>query len=779
MPDISRFAAELNEAQLEAVTYTDGPSLVVAGAGSGKTRVLTYKIAYLLQCGLHPSNILALTFTNKAAREMNARIAQICGNDSSRYLWSGTFHSIFARILRIEHEATGFPANFTIYDTADSRSLIKVIVKELGLDDKTYKPTIVSYHISDAKNKLILPAEYEANPEISALNKACGYGALGKIYSLYQSRLRAATAMDFDDLLLHTYLLLRDHPDVRQRYQQRFQYILVDEYQDTNKVQHHILRLLTSPASRICVVGDDAQSIYGFRGADISNILNFQQQYPTARLIKLECNYRSTGSIVEAANSIIRHNAHQIPKNIYAAGGEGEHLKIFGASSDKDEAQKVAMRIVKLHRHGLDYNDIALLYRTNAQSRSFEETFKAFGIPYRIYGGLSFYQRKEIKDVIAYFRLICNPNDDEAFRRIINYPARGIGATTFNKLQRAAAQSDVSLWQVSCEPQAYDVGLNGGAACKIAAFCQLIASLRSRLNSTRAWDLATAVVKESGMQRELAADNTADDISRRENVDELLGSIKAFEDEVAQEGEPGATARLTDFLATVSLLTDADEQTDDTPRVTLMTIHASKGLEFDAVFVTGMEHDLFPNERASYSAKEMDEERRLFYVAVTRAKHHCYLSYAASRYRFGSLEFNEPSRFLSEIDEQYVDREDSASFTSGSSNGRNGFSRTSQFGSTRYNAAPSYSTPTPRSVRPAAPPSGFKRVSAPRATNVTSSAASATTSYAIGTRIRHERFGLGTIVGTEGTGANEKILVTFDECGTKNLLVKYARFTVC
>lgn len=819
MPDISRYVSDLNEAQLEAVTYCDGPSLVVAGAGSGKTRVLTYKIAYLLQNGLQPWNILALTFTNKAAREMNLRISSICGDGFTRYLWSGTFHSIFARMLRMEHDAIGYPADFTIYNSSDSRSLIKTIVKDLALDDKVYKPATVSCFISEAKNHVIFPEDYANDADIRKRDGINNVPQVGKIYAIYQARLRTAKAMDFDDLLLNTYVLLKKNPEICQRYRERFQYILVDEYQDTNKLQHRILTQLTTPTSRICVVGDDAQSIYGFRGADISNILDFQKHYPSARLIKLECNYRSTQCIVEAANSIIRHNVHQIPKKVYAAGEEGDRLKVFSANSDKEEAQKVAMRLTKLHKNGVDYNDIAILYRTNAQSRSFEEIFKSFGIPYRIYGGLSFYQRKEIMDTLAYCRLLCNPSDEEAFRRIINYPARGIGAATLNKVQHAAAQNDVSLWDVVSNPALYGVALNAGAMKKLAGFCQLINSLREHLATATASVMVESVVKASGMAQDLTAQHTADDIDRQQNVDELIGSIKAFEkDELTESGKNFVS--LSDFLSTVSLLTDTDDKTDNTPHVSFMTVHAAKGLEFDSIFVTGMEHDLFPNASASHDLQEMAEERRLFYVAVTRAKQHCFLSYAATRYRYGQMQFNEPSSFLEEIDEKYVDREDldspsklwgasrdkfnqasSQSFNSRSSRGSNDSVNNYRAGDGHYfqkethntmrddelsdNLSPrrssysSYDDRTPRRVAPQIPPSNFKRLATRSKSGNMGLSGSANPSYAIGTRIRHERFGLGTIVGSEGTGTNEKILVEFDECGTKNLLIKYARFTLC
>lgn len=676
------FRSELNESQYEAVTYLDGPSLVIAGAGSGKTRVLTYKIAYLLQHGILPWNILALTFTNKAAREMNLRISQICQDISLSGMWSGTFHSIFARLLRIEHEVINYPQDFTIYDSADTKSLIKAITKELGLDEKVYKQNIVAGHISEAKNHLILPAQYAAESTIISRDRSEGVGQIHKIYTIYQQRLSAAGAMDFDDLLLNTYLLLRDHLDVRQRYIERFQYILVDEYQDTNMAQYQILSLLTNTKSRICVVGDDAQSIYSFRGADISNILNFQQQYPNARIIKLECNYRSTQNIVNAANSIIRYNEHQIPKTVYSAGAEGDPITLFSAASDKEEARKIVANITRLHaRKDVPYNEVAVLYRTNAQSRVIEEALQGANIPYRIYGGLSFYQRKEIKDTLAYCRLIANPHDEESFRRIINYPARGIGATTIQKVQLAAATHDVSMWTVANDPLAYGVEINKGAINKLSAFCELIESFRVQLDKVTASDLVRDIIRRSGIGVDLTLVKSAENTARQENVDELLASIQTLEKE-ARDEEGRTRVSLTEYLSTVSLLSDADTRDDGTPRVTLMTIHAAKGLEFQAVFVTGMEEDLFPSSLAKMSTHEMEEERRLFYVAVTRAKEYCFLSYAQTRFRYGSLQFAEPSPFLDEIDEAYIQRQDTGSSAPSYSSS----AQQSKWGSGRYGA---------------------------------------------------------------------------------------------
>ncbi len=814
MSDISSFERDLNESQLEAVTYCDGPSLVIAGAGSGKTRVLTYKIAYLLQNGLEPWNILALTFTNKAAREMNERISALCGEGYTRYLWSGTFHSLFARILRMEHESTGYPSDFTIYDAADSKSLIKTIVKEMQLDDKVYKPNVVAGRISEAKNHLMLPAAYGADSSIARRDHVDGLQMVHKIYETYQQRLRAAGAMDFDDLLLNTFLLLRDHEEVRRKYMDRFRYILVDEYQDTNKAQHQILSLLTTPESRICVVGDDAQSIYGFRGADISNILQFKERYPSARVVKLECNYRSTQYIVDAANSIIAHNHSQIPKKVYSAGEKGEKIQLFSAMTDKEEAAKVAARVIKLHRSGVDYNEIALLYRTNAQSRSFEETFRSASIPYRIYGGLSFYQRKEIKDVMAYLRLICNPHDEEAFRRVINYPARGIGATTIKKLQLTAANNAVSLWEVASHPEEAGLDVNVGTKNKLFKFCSLIEGFRAKLQTENAYDLCVSVVRDSGIGADLTADHSAENVSRQENVNEFLGSVSSFVKEQTEAQNPEVS--LADFLPTVALLTDADQRSDDTPRVTLMTIHASKGLEFDSVFVTGMEDELFPNSNAKLFPREMEEERRLFYVAVTRAKRHCFLSYAQTRFRFGSLDVSEASPFIDEVDADCIEREvdktinalpkrkpafssygdDPYTSSEGKFQKRGyvpSWQKGHNSGTMRDEEFSDYSgyrgsrddqpVRTPRRVAPPTVPPGFKRTSVTlkNSSSQSSNAASAATgntSYPVGTRIEHERFGKGTVTGCEGVGENMKICVAFDMAGTKNLLVKFAKFRV-
>lgn len=809
--DLAVFSSALNASQLEAVTYCDGPSLIVAGAGSGKTRVLTYKIAYLLQNGYEPWSILALTFTNKAAREMNERISSICKHENVRGLWSGTFHSLFARLLRIEHEYIDYPADYTIYDTSDSRSLIKTIVKELELDEKLYKATAIAGRISEAKNHLILPEQYATDSSISRRDAADGLHKLPQIYSIYQQRLHAAGAMDFDDLLLNTYLLLHGNEDIRNKYKTRFRYILVDEYQDTNLAQHRILCLLTDANSRICVVGDDAQSIYGFRGADITNILNFQKQYPSALLIKLECNYRSTHCIVEAANSIIKNNINQIPKKVYSSGDEGDKILLYEAQTDKEEAQKTGKQILKLKRKGVTYNEIALLYRTNAQSRVFEQELQSLNIPYKIYGGLSFYQRKEIKDVLAYLRLIVNTDDEEAFKRIVNYPARGIGKSTIDKLQATAYNSGVSMWQVAERPELFSLTLGTAAKNKLAAFCSSINTFRECLANTTASAITKDVILKSGIAADISAERTAESISRMENIDELLGSIQAYEKDAYDE-DGRKFVSLNEFLSTISLLSETEQaDNNNTPKVTLMTVHAAKGLEYDAVFITGMEEDLFPNANARIFAKEMEEERRLFYVAVTRAKRYCFLSFARSRYRYGTLQFCEPSQFLDEIDERYLQKENATQNKFGNkfsnippfhqANSQCKFGENKRTTSATYfsndfspNATDtrnyghddSYKPQTdksdyhfktdytPKRVTPPTPPAGFKRAGITRK----SAHSSVAQSFPIGTRINHERFGLGTIIGTEGSGDSAKVRVQFDEAGVKNLLVKFARFTI-
>jgi len=767
------FSSMLNEAQLEAVTYCGGPALVIAGAGSGKTRVLTYRIAYLLsQQGCPPWQILALTFTNKAAAEMKARIGRLVGEELTRDLAAGTFHSVFLRILHVEHEAIGYDANFAVYDTSDQRALLKSIVRELQLDEKTYKPATVSSKISAAKNRLMLPAAYRNDAGLAQRDKRNDMPALGLIYETYQKRLRRTNAMDFDDLLLNMFLLLRDHPDIREKYKQRYCHILVDEYQDTNFAQYSIIRQLTDADSNLCVVGDDAQSIYGFRGADIGNILGFERDYPGMRLIKLEENYRSTSNIVNAANSLISHNDGRIPKNVFSRRGEGDKLCIMTAYSDREEALKVARYIRQLNRRdGVGFNEIAILYRTNAQSRAFEEAFRNTDLPYRVYGGLSFYQRKEVKDLLGYLRVVANPLDDEALLRIINYPARGIGQTTLLRLQTTAARTGQPLWNVLCHLETVEK-LNRGTIGKLQAFASLIQHFRDAQEHTGAYDLAAQIFVKSGMEADLKADHTPESIARQENMEELLNSIRDYEADL-REQEGKEQVDLSEYLPQVALLTDQDQQEADNEeeKVTLMTIHAAKGLEFEAVFITGLEEDLFPTSSARFSRNEMEEERRLFYVALTRAKSHCFISYAQSRYKYGNLEFSNPSRFIDEIDPRYLMQE----------SGRSHREKPATFNRRQY-----------RSESPSAPGVAlmcggwlrretFRQEPLPRAIAATDgkdSGGGREWNIRIGSRIEHNRFGLGTVKSIEGTGPSTKALVSFDTAGEKNLLLKFAKFTV-
>lgn len=784
-PD-SFWQSELNPSQWEAVRECSGPLLVIAGAGSGKTRVLTYKIAYLLEHGYKPWQILALTFTNKAAREMNTRIATIVGNQSAVGLWSGTFHSIFARILRAECDAIGFNHDFTIYDAADQKSLIKAIVKEMQLDDKTYKASIVANRISDAKNRLLLPAQYAADESIVAHDQMNNVGEIHRIYSTYWQRCRTAGAMDFDDLLLYTFLLFEHDETIRQKYAQRFRYILVDEYQDTNYAQHKIISQLTRDNHHICVVGDDAQSIYSFRGANIDNILHFTRQFPEAETVKLERNYRSTQHIVEASNSIISHNRGQIHKVVYSENDEGERITIMPAASDKEEATKVSGTIKRVHRsEDVEYNEIAILYRTNAQSRAFEDAFRKNGIPYRIYGGLSFYQRKEIKDILAYFRLMTNLNDEEAFKRIVNYPARGIGNTTLQKIVTASREHNASLWAVTERPTEYGVQLNRGTLAKLESFCALILEFRAKAMSVNAYELAKDIIETSGIRADIAKEDGPEGDSKRENVEELLSSIHAFEKETMEEGNL-EFAPLGDYLQTVALLTDADQKDDGTPKVTLMTIHASKGLEFDAIFVTGLEQELFPAATALLFPKEMEEERRLFYVAVTRAKRFCYLTYAKTRFRYGNMEFPEPSQFIYEIDQRHIHELEDDDFDRTAS-GITPALRAALFGEVPQAAKPNYSsqvnkpryTSSSASGQQTTPVRTLKRVgslpSTPASRNATESKMK---NLSVGAKIMHDRFGKGTVLAIEGSGDQSKALVDFEVGGQKNLLLKFAKFTL-
>lgn len=849
---------DLNEAQRAAVEYIDGPSLVIAGAGSGKTRVLTYKIAYLLSQGMKPWSIMALTFTNKAAREMKERIGKLVGNDLAQHLYMGTFHSIFSRILRAEAEHIGFNNNFTIYDESDSRSLIKAIVKEMGLDDKKYKPAAVHAKISIAKNNLMSAAAYESDAAIFEQNKRAQMPEVGKIFVAYVQRCKQANAMDFDDLLMLTYQLFREHEDIRHKYAARFDYVLVDEYQDTNHVQMSIVMQLCQEKQRVCAVGDDSQSIYSFRGANIDNILNYQRQFQGTRLFKLEQNYRSTQTIVEAANSLIKHNRNQIPKDVFSENAKGEKIQYKPAYSDKEEAAIVAKDVKRIRREdGCQYSDFAILYRTNSQSRSFEEEFRKQGIPYRIYGGLSFYQRKEIKDIIAYFRLVANPNDEEAIKRIINYPARGIGATTVLKIADCAHQNQVSFWEVIGAPERYGLAVNKGTMNKLETFRLLISSFIERAQTTDVYELGDAIIKESGISQDIMSGKDADDLARQENLEEFLSGMSAFVEERREEGKFDELF-LQDYLQDVALLTDADSDGDkDEPRVSLMTVHAAKGLEFPTVFVVGLEENIFPSPLSAASLRELEEERRLLYVAITRAEKHCILTNAKNRWRYGKMEFDNPSRFIDEIDGKLIDSLDEAggSLFGSMSESRLGSRSGSMFGSradsisdqpewaraqrsrrpwedaeqpryrSRYqNSKPVASQfvadPKPSlfddepetsrisgrssvSGRSSLSEGNFKSVRAlnaakrymethsshPASRGTGSSAASVSSSTASsagssscglqeGIKIEHQRFGRGTVLKIEGTGENTKATVEFVHSGTKQLLLKYAKFTV-
>lgn len=843
---------DLNEAQRAAVEYIDGPSLVIAGAGSGKTRVLTYKIAYLLSQGMNPWSIMALTFTNKAAREMKERIGKLVGNDLAQHLYMGTFHSIFSRILRAEAEHIGFNNNFTIYDESDSRSLIKAIVKEMGLDDKKYKPAAVHAKISMAKNNLMSAAAYESDAAIFEQNKRAQMPEVGKIFVAYVQRCKQANAMDFDDLLTLTYQLFREHEDIRHKYAARFDYVLVDEYQDTNHVQMSIVMQLCQEKLRVCAVGDDSQSIYSFRGANIDNILNFQRQFQGTRLFKLEQNYRSTQTIVEAANSLIKHNRNQIPKDVFSENAKGEKIQYKPAYSDKEEAAIVAKDVKRIRREdGCQYSDFAILYRTNAQSRSFEEEFRKQGIPYRIYGGLSFYQRKEIKDIIAYFRLVANPDDEEAIKRIINYPARGIGATTVLKIADCAHQNQVSFWEVIGTPERYGLAVNKGTMNKLETFRLLISSFIERAQTTDVYELGDAIIKESGISQDIMSGKDADDLARQENLEEFLSGMSAFVEERREEGRFDELF-LQDYLQDVALLTDADSDGDkDEPRVSLMTVHAAKGLEFPTVFVVGLEENIFPSPLSAASLRELEEERRLLYVAITRAEKHCILTNAKNRWRYGKMEFDNPSRFIDEIDSKLIDCQDEAggSLFGSMSESRLGSRSGSRFGSRadsmsdqpewaraqrprrpwedaeqpRYSSRYQNSKPVasqfvadpkpslfddePETSRTSGRSSlsedNFKSVRAlnaakrymethsshPASRGTGSSVASVSSSTASsagssscglqeGMKIEHQRFGRGTVLKIEGTGENTKATVEFVHSGTKQLLLKYAKFTV-
>lgn len=841
---------DLNESQRKAVEYIDGPSLVIAGAGSGKTRVLTYKIAYLLQQGVKPWSIMALTFTNKAAREMKERIGKLVGQELAQHLYMGTFHSIFSRILRAEAQHIGFTNNFTIYDESDSRSLIKTIVKEMALDEKVYKPASVHSRISMAKNNLMSAENYARDKESYQADQRAKMPRLGEIFITYVQRCQQSNAMDFDDLLTLTFKLFQEHEDIRKKYADRFDFLLVDEYQDTNHAQMRIVMQLCKEKERVCAVGDDSQSIYSFRGANIDNILSFQSRFKEAKLFKLEQNYRSTQSIVEAANSLIKHNSNQIPKDVYSKNDKGERLIYKPAYSDKEEALIVCREIKRIKRQDdCQYSDFAILYRTNAQSRSFEEEFRKQGIPYRIYGGLSFFQRKEIKDVIAYFRLVANPDDEEAFKRIINYPARGIGNTTLAKIATCALDNHVSFWQVISAPEHYGLGVNKGTLAKLESFRLMISGFVEKSASMNAFDLGDTIVKESGISADIYKSGSRDpeDLARQENLEELLGGMQSFVEECREEGRE-QEAYLTDYLQGVALLTDLDSKgDDDKPRVSLMTVHASKGLEFPTVFVVGLEENVFPSAIVS-TLRELEEERRLLYVAITRAEKHCVLTSAKNRFRYGKMEFGNPSRFIKEIDSAFIQEDsemphDDNGFGS-SGYGRGGYgnggyggrmpwdnhSISSQFkpdrkdysdgeDDFRTNGRGGYRTSGRDDFRSSSRDdfrtsgrsgsgldSRFKSVrgleaarrimdssssllgssssSLGSSSSSSGSAFGSSTSSAgsgrlvEGAKIEHQRFGVGTVLKLEGSGENAKATVQFVNSGTKQLLLKFAKFTI-
>ena len=842
---------DLNESQRKAVEYIDGPSLVIAGAGSGKTRVLTYKIAYLLSQGMKPWSIMALTFTNKAAREMKERIGKLVGQELAQHLYMGTFHSIFSRILRAEAQHIGFTNNFTIYDESDSRSLIKTIVKEMGLDEKVYKPASVHSRISMAKNNLMSAENYARDKELYQADQRAKMPRVGDIFITYVQRCQQANAMDFDDLLTLTFKLFQEHEDIRKKYADRFDFLLVDEYQDTNHAQMRIVMQLCKEKERVCAVGDDSQSIYSFRGANIDNILSFQSRFKEARLFKLEQNYRSTQSIVEAANSLIKHNSNQIPKHVYSKNDKGERLIYKPAYSDKEEALIVCREIKRIKRQDdCQYSDFAILYRTNAQSRSFEEEFRKQGIPYRIYGGLSFFQRKEIKDVIAYFRLVANPDDEEAFKRIINYPSRGIGNTTVAKIAACALDNHVSFWQVISSPEHYGLGVNKGTLAKLESFRLMISGFVEKSASMNAFDLGDTIVKESGISADIYKSGSRDpeDLARQENLEELLGGMQSFVEECREEGRE-QEAYLTDYLQGVALLTDLDSKgDDDEPRVSLMTVHASKGLEFPTVFVVGLEENIFPSAIVS-TLRELEEERRLLYVAITRAEKHCVLTSAKNRFRYGKMEFGNPSRFIKEIDSAFIQEDsemphddngfgssgygrggygnggyggrmpwdnhsissqfkpDRKDYSDGEddfrTNGRGGY-RTSGRDDFRSSGRDDFRSSSRDDFRTSGRSgsgldSRFKsvrgleaarRIMDSSSSSLGSSSSSSGSAFGSstssagsgrlveGAKIEHQRFGVGTVLKLEGSGENAKATVQFVNSGTKQLLLKFAKFTI-
>lgn len=761
----TEYLDNLDESQRKAVEYIEGPSLVIAGAGSGKTRVLTTKIAFLTAHGLKPWNILALTFTNKAAREMRERVAAIVGEGVAKYLVMGTFHSVFAKILRKEAPLLGYTSKFTIYDRTDSTSLVKNIVKGMGLDVKVYKPSIVLSKISQAKNNLILAEEYFNDPDILKRDDSDKVPEVGHIYMKYQQRLKASDAMDFDDLLVKMYILLTTHEEVRRKYVDRFNFVLVDEYQDTNRTQARILWLLTRERQMLCVVGDDAQSIYAFRGADIGNILNFTRIFPDARLFKLERNYRSTKSIVDAANSVIAHNRNRIPKDVYSLAGAGQRIEIYPTESDVEEAERVVKSVCKTNADkGVPYSEIAVLYRKNAQSRVIEEALRKSGVPYRVYGGLSFYERKEVKDAIAYFRMTVNPNDDEAFRRVVNYPARGIGNTTLEKLMSVATNNGISLWETVNTFAAKELGVSATTYGRISKFVAMINGFAAKAGELDAYALGNEILEESGVRTEIVTDTS--DLSRKENLDELINALYDF---VAQETETNGSAEnatIENYLADVALLTDADKNDADKEKVSLMTIHSAKGLEFSAVCIVGLEEEIFPGHQAFFDSRELEEERRLFYVALTRAKEYCYISYARFRFSYGNVTESDPSRFVKELDSSCVH------FNDRKSKGCYGQPRRS-FGGFDDNRFTLQASPV------------FGRMAIRRenqesdgAQTLESAKTQAGDIIKVGTVVEHRRFGKGVVKRIMDAGDTAKVNIEFYDSGTKDLLLKFAPLAV-
>ena len=775
------YQKELNPSQCDAVLYTEGDSMVIAGAGSGKTRVLTYKIAHLLEEGVEPWSILALTFTNKAAGEMKQRIAARVGENRARYLWMGTFHSIFSRILRSEADKIGYTSNFTIYDQQDSQNLIKSIVKDMQLDDKTYKASVVQNRISNAKNRLITASGYVQNADIYKHDQFKRIPMVGKIYERYEQRCRQSDAMDFDDLLLNTFILFRDHPDVLERYGTSFRYILVDEYQDTNYAQHCIVWQLTRHGAKVCVVGDDAQSIYSFRGANLDNMLKFSKLYPDSKLFKLEQNYRSTQTIVEAAGTLISKNHAQIPKKVFSENEEGDKIKVLCAHSDLEESEMVANRMLDLHTFkDVPWSQIAILYRTNAQSRPLEEALRKRGLPYKIYGGLSFYQRKEIKDVIAYFRMSVNPNDEEAFKRIINYPARGIGQTTVGKILSVAMENGVSLWSVISNPADYRLDVNSGTAAKLSAFKTMLESFMADAQTVDAQQLSERIVNETGIMRELQADTTVEGIGRKDNVEELLANIAQFCLDRKEEGNERCF--MTDYLSEVSLMTDQDNETDeDLEKVTLMTVHAAKGLEFDAVFIVGLEENLFPSDMSGDSEREIEEERRLFYVAMTRARKYLTLLFATTRFKYGSVDFCTPSRFLKDIDSRYLNMPSEGIKSSWNSRPSMFADEDSKpvFQRREYSSASTFQAKKKlENEQPVRKPWQQGKLQKVTESMLENTAPGQSSALKVGSVIEHERFGIGSVLEVEGSGGDTKARIKFLNVGEKTLLLKFARYKI-